>query len=94
MTTVTVMMSLDPERGDEVRRHFNEDIVPWARRQPGFLGGHWLRSTDGHHGLGVVRFASEKEAEAAAQGPRAYAPQPGRAWNVERVDVCTEIASA
>jgi hypothetical protein len=87
-------MSTDPSRAEEVEVHFRQDIVRWARCQSGFVGGQWLRSTDGRSGLGVVVFESEAAAEAAAGGPRSYRRDEARAWNVESVTVLEQVASA
>ena len=58
MHTMVVRMSIDPARADEAARHLREDVVAWARQQPGFVNGQWLRSPDGSEGIGVVVFAS------------------------------------
>jgi hypothetical protein len=94
MHTLVVQMSLDPSRVQEVETHFREDIVSWARRQPGFVRGQWLRTPDGRSGLGVVAFASREAANAAARGPRNYRQDEARAWNIESVTVLEQIASA
>jgi len=54
MHTLVVQMSIDPSRVAEVETHFRADIVPWARRQRGFVTGQWLRSPDGRRGLGAI----------------------------------------
>ena len=72
MHTMVVRMSIDPERADEAARHLREDVVAWARQQPGFVNGQWLRSPDGSEGIGVVVFASPDAAASAARGPRSY----------------------
>ena len=78
MHTMVVRMSIDPERADEAARHLREDVVAWARQQPGFVNGQWLRSPDGSEGIGVVVFASPDAATSAARGPRSYPRrQPG-----------------
>lgn len=94
MHTLLVEMSIDPSRVEAVETHFRQDIVPWARRQPGFVTGQWLRTPDGRRGLGVVVFASEEAAKAAAAGPRNYQRDDGRAWNIESVTVLEQVASA
>ena len=35
-----------------------EDIVSWARQQPGFVSGQWLLGPGQDHGMGAVVFAS------------------------------------
>lgn len=94
MHTLVVQMSTDPSRPEEVARHFREDVTGWAKRQPGFVTGQWLRSPDGQAGLGVVVFASEEAASAAAQGPRSYARDDDRAWNIENVTVYQQLTTA
>src|SRR5436190_12378870 len=51
MHTMVVRMSIDPERADEAARQLREDVVAWARQQPGFVNGQWLRSPDGSEGI-------------------------------------------
>ena len=94
MHTLVVQMSTDPSRADEIARHFRDDVAPWARRQPGFVTGQWLRSPDRRAGIGVVVFASEDAAAAAAQGPRGYPRDERRAWNIMDVTVYEQLASA
>jgi hypothetical protein len=69
-------------------------VVAWARQQPGFVNGQWLRSPDGSEGIGVVVFASGDAAASAAQGPRSYPHDGSRAWNVENVTVYEQLTSA
>jgi hypothetical protein len=83
--TMIVTMTLDPARPDEVDRHFREDVAPWAKAQPGFHTGSWLRSPDGTRGLGVVTFSSAEAAAVAAVGPRGAAPGPG--WSIDSVEI-------
>jgi hypothetical protein len=94
MHTMVVQMSIDPSRADVVTRHLREDIVSWARQQPGFVSGQWLLGPGQNHGMGVVIFASEDAAAAAAQGPRNFPRDEGRAWNVEDVTVYEQVTSA
>jgi hypothetical protein len=94
MHTIVVQMSIDPPRADVVTRHLREDIVSWARQQPGFVSGQWLLGPGQNHGIGVVVFASEDAAIAAAQGPRSFPRDEGRAWNVEDVTVYAQVTSA
>jgi hypothetical protein len=94
MQTLVVQMSLDPARAEEAARHVRQDFVGWARRQPGFVAGQWLRSPDGRAGLGVVVFASEDSAARAAQGPRSYPRDDDRAWNIEGVTVYQQLTTA
>jgi len=94
MHTMVVQMSIDPSRAHVVTRHLREDIVSWARQQPGFISGQWLLGRGQNHGMGVVVFASEHAATAAAHGPRNFPPDRDRAWNVEDVTVYEQITSA
>jgi len=94
MHTMVVRMSIDTERADEAARHLREDVVAWARQQPGFVNGQWLRSPDGSEGIGVVVFASPDAATSAARGPRSYPRDDSRAWNVEDVTVYEQLTSA
>jgi len=94
MHTMVVQMSTDPARPEEVARHLREDVARWAKQQPGFVSGQWLRSADRRQGMGVIVFASEGAATAAAQGPRSYPRDGNRAWNIERVTVCEQLTSA
>ena len=94
MHTMVVQMSIDPLRTDVVTRHLREDIVSWARQQPGFVSGQWLLGPGQTHGMGVVVFASEDAATAATQGPRGLPRDEGRAWNVEDVTIYQQVTSA
>jgi hypothetical protein len=94
MHTMVVHMSIDPSRTEVVTRHLREDIVSWARQQPGFVSGQWLLSPGQGQGMGVVVFASEDAATTAAQGPRNFPRDDGRAWNVEDVAVYEQVTSA
>jgi len=94
VNTMVVTMKVDPDRGEEVDRHLRDDVTAWAKRQPGFVTGQWLRLSGGDHGLGVVVFDTEEHATAAAQGPRSQPWVEGRAWNTESVSVLTQIATA
>ncbi len=94
MHTLVVQMSTDPTRPDEVSRHLREDVAGWARRQPGFVAGQWLRSPDGRTATGVVVFTSDDAATAAAQGPRSYPRDDDRAWNIENVAVYQQVTTA
>jgi hypothetical protein len=94
MHTMVVRMSIDPARAEEAARHLRQDVVGWARRQPGFVNGQWLRSPDGSEGIGVVVFASADAAASAARGPRSHPRDASRAWNVESVTVYDQLTSA
>ena len=94
MYTVVVRMSSDPSRRDEVARHLREDVVTWARSQPGFVSGQWHMAPDGEAGGGVMVFGSADTAEKAASAPRDYPRDAERAWNVEQVDVYEQLVTA
>ncbi len=94
MHTMVVEMSIDPARTDAVTRHFREDIVSWARQQQGFVSGQWLLDPGHNRGIGVVVFASEDAATAAARGPRSYPRDDDQAWNIEDVTVYEQVTSA
>jgi hypothetical protein len=94
MHTMVVQMSIDPSRTDVVTSHLREDIVGWARQQPGFVSGQWLLGPGQDYGLGVVVFASEDAAAAAAHSPRSFPRDESRAWNVEDVTVYQQVTSA
>ncbi len=94
MHTMVVQMSIDPARAGAVTRHFQEDIVSWARQQPGFVSGQWLLNPGCDQGLGVVVFATEDAAITAARGPRSYPRDDGRPWNIENVNVYEVVTAA
>lgn len=94
MHTMVVHMSIDPSRAETVARHLREDIVSWARQQPGFVSGQWLLNPGNKQGMGVVVFSSEDAATTAARGPRSFPRDEARAWNVENVTVYDQVTSA
>jgi hypothetical protein len=94
MHTMVVHMSIDPSRAEVVARHLREDIVSWARQQPGFVSGQWLLNPGNKQGMGVVVFSSENAATAAARGPLSFPRDDARAWNVENVTVFDQVTSA
>ena len=94
MHALVVQMSTDPARPEQLARHVREDVARWARRQPGFVTGQWLHSPDGRTAMGVVVFDSEHAATTAAQGPRRYPRDDGRAWNIEDVTVYHQLTTA
>jgi hypothetical protein len=94
MYMMVVQMSTDPSRAEQVAHHLREDVVEFAKQQPGFVSGQWLRSTDGSEGMGVVVFASEEAATSATQGPRNLPRDDERAWNIESVAVYEQLTSA
>jgi hypothetical protein len=94
MHAVVVRMHLDPDRTADVDRHLRDDVLPWARVQPGFVGGRWLRSDDGTSGTGVILFRSTTAASAAAAGPRAAVYPSDNPWTIAAVEVCSVVAEA
>jgi len=94
MHTLIVRMSADPSRAEAVARHLREDIVGWARQQAGFVSGQWLLGPGQDQGMGVVVFASEDDAAAAARGPASYPYDRDRAWNIEDVTIYQQVTSA
>ena len=94
MHAMVVHMSIDPARAEVVSRHLREDIVSWARQQPGFVSGQWLLDPGSKQGLGVVVFSSAEAAADAAGGPRGFPRDDARAWNVEDVAVYEQVSSA
>ena len=93
-SVMVVSMTVDPNRGDEVDRHFRDDVRPWAQRQEGFLNAQWIRLSDGGRALGIVTFATREHAERAANGPRMQPSVEGRAWNTDSVDVYEVVTEA
>ena len=58
------------------------------------MSGQWLLGPGQDQGMGVVVFATEDAATAAAQGPRSFPRDDGRAWNIEDVTVYQQVTSA
>jgi hypothetical protein len=58
------------------------------------VSGQWLLGPGQNQGMGVVVFASEDAATAAAQGPRGFLRDERRAWNIEDVTVYEQVTSA
>ncbi|HTF52901.1 MAG TPA: hypothetical protein VK735_36110 [Pseudonocardia sp.] len=94
MHTMVVRMTLDPTRPDEVDRHFREFVVPWAKEQPGFVSGRWLRGVRGETGMGVVTFASEDAANTAAATPRSIVYPEENAWSIAGVEIFEQVVEA
>lgn len=94
MHTMVVQMSIDPSQTDAATRHLREEVVSWARQQPGFVSGQWLLDPRRSQGLGVVVFATGDAAFAAAQGPHSYPRDDDRAWNIEDVTVYEQVTAA
>ncbi len=94
MHTLVVQMTTDPARSEDVSRHLREDVTSWAKRQPGFVNGEWLRNDTRDSGLGLVTFDSAEAAARAAAGPLSGGHDDERAWNVDNVTVYEHVASA
>lgn len=94
MNATVVTMKIDASRSEDVDRHLREDVVPFAKRQPGFVSGQWLRLADGDRGIGVMVFESEEQANAAARGPGSQPWVEGRPWNIESVAVFELVVQA
>jgi len=43
MHTLVVIMATDPKRAADVSTHLRNDVTAWAKQQPGFISGEWLR---------------------------------------------------
>jgi hypothetical protein len=69
-------------------------VISWAKQQPGFVSGEWLLAPGNGQGMGVVVFASEDDATAAAAGPRSFPRDDSRAWNIEDVTVYEQVTTA
>jgi hypothetical protein len=93
MHTLVITMDTDPERAADVSVHLRNDVTAWAKVQPGFVSGEWLMSENREAGLGMVVFDSGAAATAAAAGPRRFAPDDHRAWNITSVTVFESVAS-
>src|SRR6202161_1639540 len=52
------------QRPAEAKRALDEEVVPMARQQAGFVGGYWIQ-LDGDHGTSIELFESEGQARAA-----------------------------
>jgi hypothetical protein len=94
MHTMVVRMLVDPARTDAVTRHLREDIVSWATQQPGFVTGQWLLALGNNQAMGIVVFATQDAATAAARAPRSYPRDDSRAWNIEDVTVYEQVTTA
>ena len=94
MHTLVVSMTTDPARAADVSIHLRTTSPRGPRQQPGFVNGEWLLSEDRDTGLGFVVFDSAEAANQAATGPRRYARDDQRAWNITDVTVYKSVASA
>ena len=70
-----------------------EQVVPRAKRAPGFVQGFWTRSEDGKNGLSMILFESEDQATAAAEQIRS-APLLAETVTMESVEVREVVEQA
>ena len=63
-----VVITVDINDLAEAKRALDEEVVPTARQQAGFVGGYWIRLDDGS-GTSVELFESESQARDAFSGP-------------------------
>jgi heme-degrading monooxygenase HmoA len=84
MHAVVVKVNIgDPDTAEQGLR---DQVIPRASNAPGFVGGYWTRSDDGHNGLSIIVFDSEESARRAAemiQGPEAMRPETVTLESVE-----------
>ena len=84
MHAVVVKVNIgDPETAEQ---GLQDQVIPRASSAPGFVGGYWTRSDDGHDGVSMIVFDSEESARRAAemiQGPEAVRPETVTLESVE-----------
>jgi hypothetical protein len=86
----------DPkERVDEAVKYIKEQIVPNAKKQPGFQHGYWMVDRATGKAMAVVIFDSEasvKATDEVAARTRAGAEQAsgGKVTSVDRYEVVAE----
>ncbi len=92
MHAVVVKVNIgDP---DTAQQGLQDQVIPRVSKAPGFVGGYWTRSDDGHNGLSMIVFDSEDSARRAAemiQGPEAMRPET---VTLESVEVREVIGNA
>jgi heme-degrading monooxygenase HmoA len=92
MHAVVVKVNIgDPENAQQGLR---DQVVPRVSQAPGFVGGYWTRSDDGHNGISMIVFDSAESARRAAemiQGPEAMRPDT---VTLESVEVREVVANA
>ena len=91
MATMLVSVTVDPTRADEVVRLLRGEMAPWMRQQPGFVSSHWFLSDGLDRCTIIVDFEAPDDARAVADATLALPSHPARSWNVERVDVATDL---
>jgi len=78
MYALVVTVGLEPGRGDEAVEMLNNQVVPAAKANAGFVSGTWARSEDGTKGHSVELYETKEAAEAilaqAKDGPPPGAP--------------------
>ena len=84
MHAVVVKVNIgDP---DTAQQGLRDQVIPRVSQAPGFVGGYWTRSDDGHNGISMIVFDSEDAARRAAemiQGPEAMRPDTVELESVE-----------
>jgi len=83
------------ERVDEVVKYTREQIVPSAKKQPGFQRGYWMVDRASGKGMAVVIFDSEASIKATDEGAarkNAGTEQAtgGKVTSVDRYEIVAE----
>ena len=84
MHAVVVKVSIGD--AETAAQGLKEQVIPRVSSAPGFVGGYWTRSDDGHDGISMIVFDSEGSARRAAemiQGPEAMRPETVTLESVE-----------
>ena len=95
MYGVIIEVKIDRDCEHETRSITDDELVPNARRLPGFVGGSWFRSLKGNGATAVMLFESEEAACRVAelvrdQGPLAERP----AWSLYAIGTYELLAQA
>ena len=90
MFAVVVKVEL-PEGGtiEQGREGLERDVIPVVKQTPGIVAAYWLSPPTGRDGLGVMVYADEASARAAAAMVRT--PPPVRLVDVEVREVAASI---
>jgi heme-degrading monooxygenase HmoA len=56
-----------PEQLETFRRMIHDQVVPRARRLPGFKGGYWLADREGGQVIGITLFETEEALRASEE---------------------------
>ena len=86
------VVTVDIANFETARKALMEEVVPRARKAPGFLKGYWTVRSDTTQGLSFLVFDTKEHAEGAAQMVRSTQPPPGVKLN--SVDIREVIADA